>query len=165
MDRFYYTHMLGFVDKLPSNGEQLARLFRSEIDVLNLLTILRMKKEGVMDARLLIGEGQYLNSSLLKRLSHTRTIEDALKMVRRTEYGKCLHDLKTTSLVEVETALHHYLIQLSVSVMHKDPLSPNVIIGYMFLKENEIRNLRILVKGKQLKVDPAFVQAQLVYAG
>lgn len=170
LDRFYYSTLLEFAKSLPGDDMSLTNFFHTEIDVLNIMTILRLKKENA-DAKkilsLLMGEGK-LDKIILHRLASAKTLEDVPRILMTTPYGKIVDTALSDhshSLVAVETALTHFLLEKSVAVMHRGLLSPNVIIGYLFMKENELRNLRILVRGKQLGVDDNFLEKQLVYAG
>ena len=133
------------------------------------MMILRHKKEGTDEKTIqayLIGSGYYLKTEQLHKLIRAKGMDDVVRFLMGTPYTKLVADTiaKDPHLVETETALTHYLFERSISVFHRGLLSPNVIIGYLFMKENEVRNLRLLIKGKQLGVENSFIEKQLVYA-
>jgi len=55
------------------------------------------------------------------------------------------------------------LLKQSILLLHQHPLSVDVILGYMFAKDIEVRNLKIIVKGKQLGLSEEFIESQLVF--
>ena len=70
---------------------------------------------------------------------------------------------KSGSLIALETDLSKLLLRKSMMLLHQHPLSIDVILGYMFAKDVEVRNLRIIIKGKQLGLHEEFIEGQLVY--
>ena len=65
--------------------------------------------------------------------------------------------------MDLEINFFKYLLEKSILMLHQNPLSIDVILGYMFAKEIEVRNLKILIKGKQLNLKEEFIENQLVY--
>ena len=95
-------------------------------------------------------------------------LDTLIKMLEETKYenviDKGIEDFKNTgSLITLETELYRYLLRQSALLLHQHPLSVDVILGFMLAKDIEIRNLRILIKGKQLGLEEDFMERQLVY--
>jgi len=95
-------------------------------------------------------------------------LEQLSKTFHRTEYGgiiaKGIEDFKkTNSLISLEIDLYKHLLRRSILFMHQHPLSIDVILGYMFAKDIEVRNLKLLIKGKQLGLSEQFMESQLIY--
>jgi len=65
----------------------------------------------------------------------------------------------------LETILAKKLLDQAVKMLHQNPLSVDVILGYLFAKEVEIKNLKMLTKGKQLKMDESFLRSIMVVGG
>jgi V/A-type H+-transporting ATPase subunit C len=161
IDKRYYTNLLDITDNLK--GSELFKEFvRMEIQILNILTVLRLKKEGVddevIDDVLLPGDGV---------VDELRGLElgEAYDTLLDTKYGELLTTLDVEpeeSLINVERALKGHLLQKAELFIHQDILSVNVILGFMFAKEIEVRNLRILVKGKKLDMDEQFIKKELI---
>ena len=91
---------------------------------------------------------------LIKRLEKEKFGETIKKGIEEFE--------KNESLIELEIGLYKFLLKRSTSLMHEHPLSIDVILGYMFAKEMDVKNLRLLLKGKQLGLDEEFIERQLV---
>ena len=70
---------------------------------------------------------------------------------------------KTGSLIALETELYKHLLKQSILFMHQHLLSIDVILGYMFAKDIEVRNLKMIIKGKQLGLSEQFIENQLIY--
>ena len=67
-------------------------------------------------------------------------------------------------LSTLDSALQSYLLRKNTLLMHQHPLSIDVILGYMLAKEAEIRNLQLLIKGKELGLKDAFIEEHLATA-
>ena len=95
-------------------------------------------------------------------------LERLSEALEKTEYKnviqKGIEEFKSSgSLIALETELYKYLLKQSILLLHQHPLTVDVILGYMFAKDIEIRNLRIIIKGKQLGLKEEFVESQLVF--
>ena len=95
-------------------------------------------------------------------------LEELSRSLEQTEYKdviqKGFEEFKEKgSLITLETELYKYLLKQSILLLHQHPLSVNVILGYMFAKDIEVRNLKIIVKGKQLGLSEDFIESQLVF--
>ena len=95
-------------------------------------------------------------------------MEEISKELERTEYRNAIKKgieefKKTGSLIMLETELYKHLLRQSILLLHQHPLSIDVILGYMFAKDIEVRNLKIIVKGKQLGLSEDFIESQLVF--
>ena len=169
LDIFYYDEILDFAKRLPKEGTLFKDFLIKEIEVRNLLAILRLKKEKMPKAeikRYLFFAGKKEEEMFEKLLNTGDFNEIAVKLEKR-DYGSIVKKgiesfVKNNSLIEMEIGLYKYLLNKSILMLHQNILSVDVILGYMFAKEIEIRNLKILIKGKQLGLDEEFVESQLV---
>ena len=141
----------------------------NEIEIKNVLALMRLKRENLDSKR--IAEYMVFSDDAAKRfwevLLNITDISDMAKKLEKKDYGhvirKGMESLKeNNSMIELETGLYAYLLRKSISLVHRNILSVDVILGYMFAKEIEIRNLRILLKGKQLGLEEEFIERQLV---
>ena len=142
-----------------------------EVEISNILTLLRLKKAkfGTDVAKdFIILSGDKLKDSKIMSLAGLDDLEELLKILEKTKYKNVLAKgieefRKNGSLIALEAELYKHLLKQSVLFMHQHPLSINVILGYMFAKDIETRNLRIIVKGKQLGLNEEFIESQLVF--
>ena len=97
-----------------------------------------------------------------------KDLKTIIKSFKNFKYGKIIESgikayEETGSLIELETSLSKYLFKQSITLLHKHPLSIDVILGYMFTKDMEVKNLKIITKGKQLGLSEEFIEKQLVF--
>ena len=95
-------------------------------------------------------------------------LDEISRDLEKTEYknviAKGIEEFKKNdSLITIETELYKHLLRQSILLLHQHPLSIDVILGYMFAKYIEVRNLKIIVKGKQLGLSEEFIESQLVF--
>ena len=169
LSRTYYRKTIAFAAQLPVHGTFFRNFLEEEIDIMNLKIILRLKREGLAGKdirRHLFTSGARIHSSMLNRLADAVDVGHVLSSVEKLGYGITKEDVemysREKSLVSVDTALSRYLLRRSAFLYHTNPLSVDVILGYMFAKEIEISNLKKIIKGKQLDISEEDVEKELV---
>ena len=170
LDKYYYSHLMQFSKILPKEGALFRNFLLKEAEVLNILTLFRLKKakfgkEAIKD---FIISSRGLSGSKIAALAAIDDFDELSGTLEKTEYkniiSKGIEEFrKTNSLITLETELYKYLLRQSILLLHQHPLSVDVILGYMFAKDIEVRNLRIIIKGKQLGLSEDFIESQLVY--
>lgn len=171
LDRHYYTELIGFSKRLSKKGNMFRKFLVKEIEVLNILTLLRLKKarfkkELVKD--FIIPSGDNIKDSRITNMAKMDNASEVLALLENSEYkeviSKGVNEFnKNSSLITLEIDLYKYLLRQSILFTHQYPLSVDSIIGYMFAKDIEVRNLKIIVKGKQLGLKEQFIENQLIY--
>ena len=170
LDKAYYKEILEFTKELPIEGKLFKDFLIQEIEIKNLLTLIRLKRENLNKNEIqkyLFFSGDREAGKDLNKLLSVDNIEDITKKVGKKDYKNILEEgfknlSETNSLISLETELYKYLLDRCILLLHQHPLSVDVILGYMFAKEIEVRNLRILIKGKQLGLKEDFIEKQLV---
>ena len=159
LDRYYVQTVLTLAESLSGkDGKIIAEFMRQEVDVLNIRTIMRLRLEGSSDTSYLIEP-----SSLVKKLIGKTDLGDIIQVLRRKKLTSLTGDEK--DLVEdLEIDMDVSLVRKESQLMHKHPLSANQILGFMFAKEIEVRNLKTLIKGKQLQIPQDYLERLLVVA-
>jgi len=168
-DKFYYYHLIKFSRFLPKQGALFREFLQKEVEILNILTLLRLKKikfDKEAIKKFIIPSGY--KSTKLMTLADVDDLEELSRALEKTEYKdvikKGFEEFKEKgSLITLETDLYKYLLKQAIMLLHLHPLSVDVILGYMFAKDIEIRNLKIIVKGKQLGLSEEFIEGQLVF--
>jgi len=168
-DKFYYKHLIKFSKYLPKQGALFREFLMREVEILNILTLLRLKKTRLDKEaikKFIIPSGN--KSSRLLSLADVDDIDELSRAMEKTEYKdvvkKGFEEYKEKgSLITLETDLYKYLLKQAITLLHLHPLSVDVILGYMFAKDIEVRNLKIIVKGKQLSLSEEFIESQLVF--
>ncbi len=164
LDTYYYSEVFTFAESLHE-GKLFANFLKHGIDINNISILLRLKKEGVPKEKIteyLMFPGYRIGKQELLRLV-TLPFDDVLLaletkgMLRRT-------DKEQESLIELDVQLTNSLLRGAMLLLHQNPLSVDVILGYMLAKDVEIRNLKTLIKGKELGVEEPFIEQALVIA-
>ena len=171
LDKYYYNHLMEFSKILPKEGALFRNFLIKEVEILNILTLLRLKKvkfdkNAIMN--FIISTGNKSEDKKMKSLAGLDDLGELLRALQRTEYkdsiDKGTEDFKkSNSLIILETELYKYLLNESTLLLHQHPLSVDVILGYMLAKDIETRNLRVIIKGKQLGLSEEFIEKQLVF--
>ena len=128
--------------------------------MINIKLILRLKEENKSAIEI---EQFLLNPSTL--------VQILLKKESTEQVVKELHKHKITELKgeeedlmeKLEMDLSIYLLKKESLLMHQYMLSANFILGYLFAKEIEVKNLKTLLKGKKLGLDDNYIEKLLVF--
>lgn len=169
LDKAYFNYAFEFSERIPEQGQLFKGFILNEIDILNIKLLLRMKKGGVIEKQLsqhICMFGSELNKHILKQ-SLKLDYKDAIKELEKTSFKNIIKKhkealLSGASLVEFENDLDKYLLNKSLLLLHQNPLSIDIIIGYMFAKEIELMNLKTIVKSRQLCMKEEFISKQLI---
>ncbi|KAF5410608.1 MAG: V-type ATP synthase subunit C [Candidatus Methanocomedens sp.] len=166
LDKIYYSRLLASIGK--SKGEKLSlKYIKTEIDLKNIKTLFRTKKAGLVKDdifELLIPGGMELKSGDLKRMS-SLPWSDFLKGLEDYSYWSEISEVVSedmTSLMDVEALLDKYAMGYASRISHYYPLSILPIYDYMLRKNNEINNIRTIVRGKKVKLPDEIIRKHLV---
>jgi V/A-type H+-transporting ATPase subunit C len=153
LDRHVYTEILKGIKGLPDRDRKDAKLLiGTEVDSKNLLLALRCQnldedkveklfikpwyriKENVLMS-CLAGNLEPLSS---KDFPYAKYVEPGVIAYRRTG-----------SLTEIELGMKKLILSLNRGMFRGDRFHIGVLIGYLNLKENEIRNIIAILRGKK----------------
>lgn len=169
-DKHYYAHLAEFSKILPKEGALFRNFLRKEVEALNILTLLRLKKAklGKDAIKEFVIPGGELSGQKIIGLASLEDLEEISRALENTGYRNAISKgidefKKNGSLIMLETEIYKHLLKQSILLLHQHPLSVDVILGYMFAKDIEVRNLKIIVKGKQLGLKEEFIESQLVF--
>lgn len=145
---------------------QLRDTVRTQIDLLNLKSVLRYKV-GNIDASEFIENsviGQHLHKEILKEIYNTN-IESIPEILAKTPYSDTFHEAfddfkKTGSLEKLELQIEKIL---SGYVIESQPLSLNFILSYLRRMRIDARNIRVILVCKEHDI-PAEEIRELVVA-
>lgn len=172
LDQHYYQEMIEFTQQMPEQGTLFRSYLGLEIDILNIKTLLRLKREETPVQEIepyLLHPGNKLKKEHLQKLLKITNMEDLLHRIGRYGFGKIIKETEEDykakkSLIGIEVALNRQLLQQITLMTHQNPLSIDVLIGFMLAKEVEIRNLKVLIKAKQAGLGEDFIEKELVIA-
>jgi V/A-type H+-transporting ATPase subunit C len=169
-DKIYYSRLLESI-RGKNRPERLFLAFiQKEIDINNLRTLLKLKREGIPFERVriyFIDGGKELRVNELVRLAGIESFEQMLDELSRFSFYEqikdALEDAKETgSLTKVMLALQRYLAKEAEKFSHQFPLSILPILDYMLRKKVEVDNIRIIARGKESGLDMDVIKGLLV---
>lgn len=129
----------------------------SMVDVANIKMILRAKADGLKFEDIepyMISEGYQVREWKLKELMESEDLSGVVSGLEGTEYGPMLSDslndyTETGSIVTFETALDNHVNETAKRISLKNQFGLGPLIGFLNKKEKEIKNLKIIVRGKR----------------
>lgn len=168
LDQEYYKLLSALIERIEG-APTLKRYFNSEVLALNIITILKLKKEGV-DRKTI---GQHLIGAaddLSQKLMSSRSVDDAVAVLGSSKLSDATKDgaveyRESGTLIGIERDLHVWLLRTARLLSHQSPLSAEVIIGFMFAKEIEVKNIEKIVKGKQMEMPTDMIRRFLAIDG
>lgn len=160
LDRFYYSYVLERLQKKKLNVLLVREVIQREIDFVNIMTLIRLTREDVEEreiAGFFIDGGKYLKQDQFSELAKARKPEDIVNALHATPFYEALNQglakfNETGALSAIERSLEKLMVQKNIRMFRGDPLSIALIIGYIWAKYNEIVNLRIIVRGKDVEM-------------
>lgn len=170
LDKVYYANLLS-LDLPNSKADELfINLIKREIDVTNLRTLFRLKREGLEHEKImdyLIPGGARIKIDDLRKLAQAPSYEEFINMLKEYPYWADLSEAvqksqETGSLNAVEISLSKVLIQYAEKISHLYPLSICPIIGYAIRKNVEVNNIRTIARGKEAQLSDDVIRNQLV---
>jgi len=170
LDKRYYTDVLACV-KCRDKAERLFKQFlRKEVDVTNLMTLMKLKREGLLPEgleRYFIEGGEELDIKSLIELSRADNMDQLIDGLTKYSFYPAVRDAleehkRTGSLSPVNLALQRHLLRSSEKFSHIYPLSVLPIIDYMLRKKQEVDNIRIIARCKESGLEPDQIKKLLV---
>lgn len=146
------------------------RILGMQIDTSNLMIVFRLLKADVdnLEAeRFYLEGGRAIRKELYLELARLSDVDEVLDRLKRTAYSDALdaaalHYLESGSIPVFERALEELLMRRALVSGVKDPHGVGVAIAYLYGKQNEITNLRIVVKGKAVGMPADRVRRELI---
>lgn len=155
LDKEMLEYILGMITK-DLEGRFFREYFALEIDIHNLLTFLRLKREnreGSFDEFFI--QGGEVRKERIKSLEISGTACGKLWESVREEYEK------TGSLTKLERLAKAYIMRFVYDRSILRPFTPESIAAYVLMKEQEALNIRLLI-GLKAKEVPAKLAGQLI---
>jgi len=157
--------------KRNSYDERLVRdMLTTEIDVVNIKTILRMVRDKIepSDAmKYLLAGGKRIQMKKLMVMLNAKTLEETVGMLNGTPYSFLTEVpeeyYRGEKVSEFEKRLDRYLIGNGLNAFNGDPLSIAIAVGYYWAKYNEITNIRIIARCKTADILDETVKGELFY--
>lgn len=170
LDRQYAEWASGRLEGEGSGVEVARRMVGMQVDILNLVTVFRMIKEQLdpEDAeRFFLEGGRVVRRDVFRELASMSDVDEVLDRLKGTPYSDALDEaavrfLERQSIPVFERALEELLMKRALVSGVRDPAGVGVAIAYLWGKQNEVTNLRIIVHGKDVGMPAERVKEELI---
>ena len=146
LDKYYFNYVFSQLRYLTMEGKLYKKFLLNEIDVLNVKLLLRLKEENMSEQNikeLIFSQGTIKKEVMDKMIKSDVT--GIIKEMENTEFKEAVEkyskDSEKISFTDFEMDLDKFLLQQSRKLIRQHPMSVDVILGYMFLKDLEVKNL------------------------
>ena len=168
LDKHHYEKLLSSLDSRSRPVQLYQDFIRTEIDVINLTTILKLKLEGVYGEEVMqyiISGGKEVNKKLATQLANAESIpamQNDLAQLDIFEDIKDVLEIDPHTLRDIVAGMRKYMMKKTKTFSHLYPLSIIPVIDYMIHKENEVNNIRIVARGIESGLDKEIIKSLLV---
>jgi len=176
IDSYLFESALTAVKEGEKDASLLASLLRSEADAKNAMTIMRLKRAGADKKDILpcIVEGGNFTGKQIEKMLNAKSVEEAAAVASsffvsktgKSEFAAAQKRYKEdSSLSHFEVAFENSLSRKTLHTLRRSTMSIGAIVGFLFLKEEEMNNLRKIVRGKALGLPSERIAEMLVIVG
>lgn len=163
LDRYYYRNMLHAAERAGRHSEHFRDFLELEAALKNVNLILRLHRrrvdyETIMERVIDIPRGQQVLDT--KRLANADTYDEAVDLVRKTPVGEHLDP--DASPAEIGRALDRYKLEKGITMLHRDTLSINPILGFMICMEIEAGNVTTVIRATEEEMGEEFIERNLI---
>ncbi|MFN2266476.1 MAG: V-type ATPase subunit [Anaerolineales bacterium] len=179
LDQWYFQEAFQTCQHVRGGGSVLLFSLQLEADLTNLLTVLRFahapaERKVLKDwfdtgdlEGLFVGPGK-LSFSLLADAGSQDTIESAIKILTETPYKAALNAglqayAQAARLSDFEKQLNRFRLNWMSRQFVNDPLGIGVFLGYLYLKVNEVSNIRWIAQAIQLEIKTNTIRSEMVF--
>jgi V/A-type H+-transporting ATPase subunit C len=155
IDKQFYEMLSGSSSLLWKTSPEAAKLIKNEIEMKNMLTLLRAKRYGLTEqevASAFIGNGITSGTGLMALFRSSKGVDDLATSVKSFDLKEALRlyqQSKGTQMLRFEIAMRNSLFRMAMHLLRHSVLSFGTLAGYAYIKEMEVFALRTLVEGKQ----------------
>ncbi len=147
---------------------QLYRLVSKEIDLINIIIMLRCILSD-MDASDYIIPANFALHDKFSSILTSETVTDALNILARTPYRHIVDQIESNdereALYEFEILSKRYMVKTIKRGLSVSPLGMTCVYGLLELGYYELKDIITLLVGKLNDLDPATIKSKLILIG
>jgi len=170
LDRYYFEWAASRLGGRRANTKLARMILGMQADSVNLLTTFRLLKSDIGDVDpkgFFLPGGAYITQELFNQMTGLSDVDEVLDTLKSTPYARQLESVVTNyveegSLSVFERALEDYVMRKALDAGRGDPLGVGITIGYLWAKQNEITNLRIIAKGTSVGMPSDRMRKELI---
>lgn len=169
LDKYHYGRAMDQLGGRDKNVDMVRQVMTGEIDLRNISTLVRIRGHKLDDseAENLRIPGATLSDDQFLALHRLGDIVQLVSEYPDPRYRKVLEkalaEYQEVDVVAFDRELEYEMVRRGVAMSNVDVLSIGVIIGYIYAKQNEIINLRIVFKGKSMDQPQAEIRKDLFF--
>ena len=154
IDKVFFSELGDVITALKKMSPNAAKLVKMDIEMRNILTLLRAKRANVKPseiASLMITNGMTQPAQLVKMYEGSSDLKELAGSVKSFDLKQAMGKYqaeKSKQMLLFEISMRNSMFKKAISLLHNTVLSFGVIVGYFYLKEIEVFTLRIYIMGK-----------------
>lgn len=161
---------LARLKKAGRSGDALRDFLLLEIDLTNALTALRLAQARSPSTRggrgFYLAGGPRLSRDRFTDLTHRESAAAVVEAMKTTGLGSIFEDAlddyrRTARLSRFERAARERLRLQALRAARQDPLGIGLAVGYLWLKAEEVADLRLLCRAAHIGLPPKRVEEEL----
>ena len=168
LDKVHYARLLRSIMPTSRPTRMFQEYVRSEIDIRNIETILKLNVEGIhgeVVMKYFIDGGKEIDEKLALQLANEETIggiANDISSLKIYESIKELMEVPDASVKDVCLQMRKYEIESAKKFAHLYPLSVVPVLDFMIHKELEVGNIRTVARGVESGLDTETIKGLLV---
>jgi vacuolar-type H+-ATPase subunit C/Vma6 len=179
LDQWYFQEAKQFLQNKPRRGKLLLSAINLDADLVNILTALRFAQypternlirewHGTEELSSLFCGPGLLPFALLARAGSQDMVAEAVETLAGTPYETPLRAglqafVRSGRLSEFEKRLRRFRLDWITRLIPKDPLGIGVVLGYLALKINEVKNIFWIAQGINLGLKVETIRAEVEF--
>ncbi|MDE1825253.1 MAG: V-type ATPase subunit [Candidatus Micrarchaeota archaeon] len=169
IDKLYYKQLGSIITKLLDLHYESALIIKSDIDMRNLLMLIRAKKYSMKfeDLREILIENGSLKANQLREIYEgAKDMESLVKEIKVFDLAAALESYKSGKGKEMllfEIAMRNAIFSKAMSLLKHSVLSFGTMVAYAYMKEIEVFTLRIAIKGKAYELGQDEISKMIVW--
>lgn len=162
LDRFYPMYGLKLAAGWGGSAPVVRSLLQTDLDATNVKTAFKLQRAGALSPegklRFFTPGGRLVTDKVFLALTDPATVEQGLRGLRVGGFPvKSLEDLAA-----FERELELAMINTQIALYLRDPLGVDIVIAYLAMKYNEIKNLRLIARSKAMGIPRDRVRKEMV---
>jgi V/A-type H+-transporting ATPase subunit C len=171
LDKYYSEWAAKRLTRRRANYKLARLILGLQVDATNLVTTFRLLKADTTDMeveRFFLPGGVHVTKELFLALTTLSDVDEVIDALKATPYGPQLAKvlvayMDANSIAVLERALEDYVMRKALASGFGDPLGFGVMVSYLYAKQNEVTNLRIIVKGNAVGMPPDRMRKELIF--
>lgn len=171
LDKFHYADAISQLKGKDENVEMVREMTIAQVDMRNVSTLVRTRGLRLDDEEL---ENLRIAGGTLNRdqFADLHNLGDLVQIVgeypdprMRKVLETALAEYQEVDLVAFDKELEREITRRGAAMANVNVLGIGVIIGFIYMKQNEIINLRIVLRGKGMDRPQADIKKDLFFVG